>query len=141
MTMNIIKKQAYFYGFGVIFIIGFLLGCDNEPITDLQKTENKVINETEVQSIKQFEIDIKKGAQLFKAKACNTCHGNDAKQPIAPRYPKLAGQDETYLVNQMMAIRDKKRMNNLSGTMRPFTMGLTDKNLADLAAWISSQPE
>jgi cytochrome c553 len=141
MTIHLFKKRSYFYGFAMIFIIGFLLGCDNEPVTDLPKSENPVVNEAYVQPIKRFEIDIKKGAELFKAKACNTCHGNDAKQPIAPGYPKLAGQDETYLVNQMTAIRDKTRINHLSGTMVPFTMGLTDKNLVDLAAWISSQPE
>ncbi|MEE8321229.1 MAG: c-type cytochrome, partial [Gammaproteobacteria bacterium] len=46
------------------------------------------------------------GAELYKTKTCNACHGVDANTPLLPVYPKLAGQNSEYLVNQM---RDIKR--------------------------------
>ncbi len=41
------------------------------------------------------------GAALFKSKSCFTCHGADAKTPIMPAYPKIAGQNKHNLMNQM----------------------------------------
>ena len=37
------------------------------------------------------------GEKLFKERTCLTCHGVDAKTPILPVYPKLAGQHGDYL--------------------------------------------
>jgi len=82
--------------------------------------------------------DADNGKKLYTEKFCQTCHGPDANTPLAPGYPKLAGQDETYLVNQITAIKKGERTSNLSGTMVPFTMTLTDENIADIAAWIAS---
>ena len=82
--------------------------------------------------------DAENGAQLYKEKLCQTCHGPEANTPLAPGYPKLAGQDETYLVNQIKAIKNKTRTNDLSETMVAFTLTLTDENIADIAAWIAS---
>ena len=42
------------------------------------------------------------GATVYQA-ACLACHGPDAKTPIMPLYPKLAGQNEEYLLNQLNA--------------------------------------
>jgi cytochrome c len=82
--------------------------------------------------------DAEKGKNLYTEKLCQTCHGPDANTPLGPGYPKLAGQDETYIANQIIAIRDQKRTNSLSAAMLGFTIGLTDENIADLAAWIAS---
>jgi cytochrome c len=84
--------------------------------------------------------DAENGGNLYTDKMCYTCHGANAKTPLAPGYPKLAGQDEIYLINQIKAIKDKKRTNDLSFTMVTFTTTLTDENIADIAAWIAAQP-
>ena len=34
------------------------------------------------------------GAALYTAKGCGACHGADAKTPIMPLYPKIAGQSK-----------------------------------------------
>ena len=84
--------------------------------------------------------DVENGGKLYTEKMCQTCHGAEANTPLAPGYPKLAGQDETYSTNQITAIKKGERTNNLSLTMVPFTTTLTDENIADIAAWIAAQP-
>ena len=37
------------------------------------------------------------GAKLYQEKTCVACHGKDAKKPLTPAYPKLAGQNACLL--------------------------------------------
>ena len=80
------------------------------------------------------------GGALYTSKLCNTCHGADAKTPIQPIYPKLAGQNAEYLIAQTKDIKDKKRTNGQTGTMVPFTMSLTDDDIKAISEWIAAQP-
>lgn len=80
------------------------------------------------------------GGALYTSKLCATCHGADAKTPIQPIYPKLAGQNAAYLVAQTKDIKDKKRTNGQTGTMVPFTMSLTDDDITAISEWIAAQP-
>jgi cytochrome c len=36
------------------------------------------------------------GKALYMEKTCVACHGKDAKKPLTPEYPKLAGQNAKY---------------------------------------------
>jgi cytochrome c553 len=69
-----------------------------------------------------------------KAAACAACHGADgvARMPDAPH---LAGQPERYLVEQLEAYRSRKRVHE---AMNLVAKGLSDADVADLAAWFSS---
>jgi len=40
------------------------------------------------------------GAALYQSKTCVACHGADAKTPLLPIYPKLAGQNKDYALAQ-----------------------------------------
>jgi cytochrome c553 len=42
------------------------------------------------------------GQQLYLRAGCQSCHGENGNTPKAPGFPKLAGQDMTYLVNQLL---------------------------------------
>ena len=53
-----------------------------------------------------------------------------------PTWPKLAGQHEQYLARQITLIRDGARA---VPEMMGIVAGLTDQDIADLAAWFSSQ--
>jgi len=77
------------------------------------------------------------GAALYAAKACNTCHGADAKTPIMPVYPKLAGQNKEYVAAQIKDIRDGKRTNGLTAAMKPMVATLTDAEVDEVAAYIA----
>jgi cytochrome c553 len=69
-----------------------------------------------------------------KAAACGACHGADGNS--AAPFPKLAGQGEKYLLKQMHDIRDGVRpVPSMAGQLD----GKSDQDLADIAAYFSSQ--
>ncbi len=70
-----------------------------------------------------------------KSATCAACHGADGNS-AAPMFPKIAGQGERYLIKQIANIRDGKRQ---AAAMMPFAVNLTDEDIADLAAYYSSQ--
>jgi cytochrome c553 len=51
------------------------------------------------------------GAKLYQEKTCVACHGKDAKKPLTPAYPKLAGQNAAYAEQQMKDIKSGARAN------------------------------
>ena len=70
-----------------------------------------------------------------KAAVCGACHGADGNS-MAPNFPKLAGQGERYLLKQMHDIKDGKRtVLEMTGLLT----NLSDQDLADIAAYFSSQ--
>lgn len=78
------------------------------------------------------------GAALYKSKTCWSCHGKDAKSPIMPMYPKLAGQGADYAFNQMKDIKSGKRNNGQSGAMKG-VMGLVNEaEMREIANWLAS---
>jgi cytochrome c len=79
------------------------------------------------------------GAALFKAKACDSCHGENGAHPITADYPVLAGQNASYLLRQMIDIRDGKRTNGLASNMKAVVGEVTDEELAAIAAWLAQQ--
>ena len=75
------------------------------------------------------EGDAQAGAA--KAAACAACHGQKGISSN-PLWPNLAGQQQTYLENQIKAFRDGGRTDV---SMQPFVADLTDEDVADLAAY------
>ncbi len=69
--------------------------------------------------------------------ACADCHGKDGNTPLDPSYPLLGGQYADYIEHALVAYRDGQREHAL---MSPQAKGLTDKQIADVAAYFSSQP-
>ncbi len=76
--------------------------------------------------------DVRKGRA--KAAACNVCHGPAGLSQV-PDAPHLAGQPEPYLAEQLRAYRSGKRVHP---AMSLVTKGLSDEDIADLAAWFSA---
>ena len=70
-----------------------------------------------------------------KSVTCQACHGVDGKS-IAPEYPNLAGQYASYMEKALRDYRDGRRTNVI---MAPMAAGLSDQDIADLAAWYSKQ--
>jgi len=75
-------------------------------------------------------------AAVGKAKSvvCASCHGA-AGVSINPLWPNLAGQQEAYLAKQIKDFRDGVRKDPL---MSPLAAGLSDDDIANLAAYFSS---
>lgn len=70
------------------------------------------------------------------AGTCVACHGAGGAEPIA-NYPIIAGQHESYLLHTMVTYRDGDRPNVV---MEQQLAGLTDAELANLAAYFAAQP-
>ena len=79
------------------------------------------------------------GGALYQAKLCHTCHGPDGNTPIMPVYPKIAGQNKEYLVQQMKDIRDGARSNGLSAAMKPMVANVSDEEMEEIAAWLAAK--
>jgi len=78
-------------------------------------------------------IDIERAG----ATVCAGCHGMDGIS-VVPGFPNLAGQDRSYLVNQLTAFREKTRTGGQSALMYGMAAGLSDEDIANLAAYFSS---
>ena len=83
------------------------------------------------------ELEAPGDATAGKAKSmtCAGCHGADGNSPTGA-WPKLAGQHEGYLVQQLQAFKSKERDNAL---MYGFAAALSDQDMKDLAAFYASQ--
>lgn len=81
------------------------------------------------------------GAELYKTKTCWSCHGKDAKTPIMPAYPKLAGQTADYAYNQMKDIKSGARNNGQTAAMKGVMGLVSDEEMRAIAQWLSTQPK
>lgn len=68
---------------------------------------------------------------------CAACHGEDGNSAV-PTFPKLAGQNEKYLVKQINDIKYKRRP---VASMIGQVDNLTDEQIADIAAYYASQTQ
>jgi len=68
------------------------------------------------------------------AVACMPCHGGVGISAV-PDAPHLAGQPEPYVAAQLKLYRSGKRLHQ---AMNEMTKGLTDAEIADLAAWYAT---
>ena len=74
------------------------------------------------------------GAGREKAAVCTTCHGANGIA-TAPDAPNLAGTSEIYLAEQLKAYRSGARQHP---QMSIIASGLSDADIADLAAWFAA---
>ncbi|WML91909.1 c-type cytochrome [Thiothrix lacustris] len=70
-----------------------------------------------------------------KSATCAACHGADGNS-TNPEWPKLAGQHPSYILKQLMNFKNDERVNP---SMTPMAKPLSDADMADLAAYFSSQ--
>jgi cytochrome c553 len=71
-----------------------------------------------------------------RSNTCVPCHGSNGISSN-PVWPDLAGQKESYLALQLKAFRDGDRKHPL---MTAMAQGLSDEDIANLAAYYNSLP-
>lgn len=70
-----------------------------------------------------------------KTAVCGACHGADGNSPAA-MFPKLAGQNEAYLIKQINDIKSGTRpVVEMTGLLD----AMTDQDIADIAAYYAKQ--
>ncbi len=72
-----------------------------------------------------------------RAGSCVACHGMAGKVSV-PMYPNLAGQNELYLEYSMQAYKKGERTGGQAEVMKAYVAGLSDQDIADLAAYYAS---
>ncbi len=77
------------------------------------------------------------GKALYMEKTCIACHGKDAKKPLTPDYPKLAGQNAKYAEKQMQDIKSGARANGNSAAMKGVMHLVSDAEIKELAKYLS----
>jgi cytochrome c553 len=70
-----------------------------------------------------------------KSAVCAACHGADGNSMV-PMWPKIAGQHKAYIERQLGLIKSGNRP---VPEMAGIVMGLTEQDMADVAAYFSSQ--
>jgi cytochrome c553 len=70
-----------------------------------------------------------------KAAACAACHGADGNS-VSPQFPKLAGQNASYIVQELQRFKSGERPNPIMAGM---AASLSEQDMQNLAAWFSSQ--
>lgn len=84
------------------------------------------------------------GEAVWQKYNCASCHGADAKSPIADSYPILAGQYEKYLAQALRAYQRGQagapatsniRKNAVMGAL---SVGLSSDEIDAVSAWLSS---
>lgn len=86
------------------------------------------------------------GEAAWKKFNCASCHGADAKTPLNPEYPILAGQHADYLRQSLMAYQRGQagapatsniRKNAVMGAM---ASTLAQSDIDSISAWLASLP-
>jgi len=81
-----------------------------------------------------------RGEVLFFSKGCSSCHGPDAEGSSS--YPKLAKKPKNYLEKKLKNFREGKEIITVSQQMMAqFASELSDKNIDDLATFLSQHKE
>jgi cytochrome c len=78
------------------------------------------------------------GEKLFKTKTCSTCHGKDGKTPIMPMYPKIAGQNQAYTLQQLTDIKSGVRSNGQSAAMKGVMHLVSEEEMQALSEYIAT---
>ena len=112
--------------YSLIFFIFFGLAIEVNAADD--KSKGIELPETFISG------DATKGSQLVDS--CAACHGADGNS-ISTDWPKLSGQNQRYLYEQLMYFRDGDRMNALMMSVTPYLQTLSDDDLKNIAAFYS----
>ena len=90
------------------------------------------------ESLARGERIARAGVAAEGVPACLGCHGEDRN----PLYPRIRGQRQDYLAQQLRLFRAGQRGGGpFSHLMSNAARGLTDSDIADLAAYFAGQGE
>jgi cytochrome c553 len=81
-------------------------------------------------------------AELINKGGCVACHGANFSKPLAPGYPKVAGQHETYLTAALKAytVEGNALVGRNNAIMGGIAKQFTAAELKAMAAYLASLP-
>lgn len=90
--------------------------------------------------------DLAAGKATWERLNCASCHGADGIKAISPAYPILAGQHADYLKHALTSYKRGAQGAPASANVRKnavmgaFAMQLSKQDIANVSAWLASQP-
>lgn len=111
---------------------------ETKEITTSEEKTPVVEEKIEEKVVEAAPVAKSDGAAVYTAKGCAACHGADAKTPIMPLYPKVAGQSAVYVKQQLIDIKSGKRSNGQSVVMKGIMAGVSEDEIVILAEFLSS---
>lgn len=84
-------------------------------------------------SSNSFSQDTKLGEKIYSN--CILCHGQKGEGVPAQQGPKVGGQYDWYIETQIKNFLSGKRQNP---KMMPYIKGLSDKDIKDVSAYVST---
>ena len=104
-------------------------------LTKTYATQSSAKNDTE--SLKPGGDS--RGMQLYSERFCAACHGPAGKVPVSATYPKLAGQNRDYLIQQFNDIKNAVRNGGAAATMSALVQSISDEEIAAVADYLANQ--
>jgi cytochrome c553 len=80
--------------------------------------------------------DAAAGANTYNSRGCVGCLGASGKKPIAANYPVIGGKPAEFIATELNKFRSGERQNPIMG---PMAAGLSDADVANLAAYLATQ--
>lgn len=131
--MNFIRNIAT--GSLLLLVVLTVASCG-----DRQERQNAARERQGLARVEAVEQEVlSPGAQLYRDKTCNTCHGDDGVKTLLPNYPTIARQGEAYALKQMRDIKSGDRNNSQSAAMKPIIDQVSDEELVLLAQYIANE--
>jgi len=115
-------SMKYFLIFYIFFSFAGVLSAADDKSKEMEMPESFISG------------NANKGSELVES--CAACHGADGNS-ISTDWPKLSGQNQRYLYEQLKYFRDGNRMNALMMSVTPYLQTLSDEDLKDIAAFYS----
>jgi len=81
--------------------------------------------------------DPERGSSL--AAPCAACHGMDGNPPDGLPYPRIAGQGERYIAEQLALFKSNERNTGMAAAMIPFATPLSPQDMRDLGAFFATK--
>lgn len=130
-------------GLAIVFSASLVLGACSQPADEhaeggQAEAEHAVSSSSAGLPDGRIAVGEKLAAEAGEAtgQSCIDCHGPEGNAPIDPSYPKLGGQYADYLAHALQAYRSGAREHALMASQ---AQGLTDQQIADLAAYFGSR--
>lgn len=77
--------------------------------------------------------------RVLALQVCSNCHGVDGNS-VSPNFPRLAGQTEPYLIEQLTSFRSRARVDPAGFVyMWGLSKNLTDEQIKGLASYFAAQ--
>ncbi|MGJ4802972.1 c-type cytochrome [Luteimonas sp. SDU82] len=108
------------------------------PLEENPPVEVSSLDASALAALKQTRAgDAENGATL--AGTCAACHGLDGNPPDGLPYPRIAGQSERYIAQQLALFKSGERNTGLAAAMIPFATPLSPQDMRDLGAFFATK--